>query len=121
MLRIGRPSLFADLGVLLPKYYKRPLLQRPTEIPSLEAFWRKRVGVEPKQDFTKSQRTMTLLLPPRSNWSQLESLRRVCWRDGPSPTEARSERNARNVRRAEGNVALDDGSSSGNLLGQKQH
>jgi len=35
--------------------------------------WRKRVGVEPKLSTPNSRRTMTLQLPPSSNWSQLES------------------------------------------------
>src|SRR5258705_8664169 len=36
--------------------------------------WRKRVGVEPKLHTSISRRFNTLLLPPSSNWSQLESV-----------------------------------------------
>jgi len=34
-----------------------------------------RVGVEPQHSTPNSRQMMTLQLPPRSNWSQLESIR----------------------------------------------
>jgi len=39
----------------------------------INRIWRKRVGVELKPHISNSRRIMTLLLPPGSNWSQLES------------------------------------------------